>query len=203
MSGFTEIKQRLRKKWKVVMEMGLITVGIFVSVVVVLNYRDIRDKAFSGFDVNRDALSKKSSEYQSGGSKVATVSDGTQKKLFGMLTETYLKPDVQDIDVPDLKISGVVMLAYDEKINKSFVYSRLNNFFVPAGQILRMWIIGKDNKILPGSVSEFTLESGELVAYNVFAAEGDLRKEYQFVVYSFDNSLESSKPDLTVITVLF
>jgi len=171
---------------------------------------DIRSRAWSGVVVNVENLRAKL-----GGLRVPETGQdpnpvkGTQGKdtkdsreLFHSLTRTYYNAEVQNISEPSVGVAGVAFLQYDQKLNKTFVFTRIENLPVPATGFVRLWLVSDASEYQKAGVAEFFTEQGKPVIYSVFVRDGDLRT-YKKLLFSYDDVLEAREPELVVVSINF
>ena len=181
----------------------LLVIGLVVGLVLVNQKQNIFTKAWTGFTANLENIARQltlnptTTEF-----KIEESAEAT-KKLFHILLAQYSgKAEIQNIDLPKFGISGVAMLKYDETINKTFVYSRIENLPRPSEGIVRLWVVKNINTYTPVGIVDFVRENNNPVGYSVFVQPGDLRVNDELLV-SYDPSVTSPTPQGVAISLKF
>lgn len=179
--------------------------GVSLVVGVVLVDRgglgDIRSRAWSGVVVNVDNLRAKPQDPNPvKGTQGKDTKDS--RELFHSLTRTYYTAEVQNISDPSVGVAGVALLQYDQKLNKTFVFTRIENLPVPATGFVRLWLVNEAREYQKAGVAEFFTEQSKPVSYSVFTRDGDLRA-FKQLLFSYDDVLEGREPELVVISINF
>lgn len=179
----------------------VLIIGLSVGVVLVQQKQNIFTKAWSGIISNVEVLKSQL------GLTPATPQEDTSgatesKRLFHNLLKLYPDAEVQNIDVPEVNVSGAAFLKFDEKVNKTFVYSRIQNLPRPVKGAVRLWLNKNINEFTPVGITEFLREENFQVSYSVFVRDGDLRT-YQNLLFSYDTSLNIAAPEAVALSLKF
>ncbi len=181
----------------------LLVVGLVVGLTLVNQKQDIFSKAWSGITTNLENLKKQLSltpqplisEFQADPKALET------KKLFHNLLALYNDTsEIQNIDIPEFNIKGVAFLKYDEKLQKTFVFSRIEN--LPYSRLIRLWVSKDLGNYRAVGLVDFVSEQDKLVGYSVFVDDRDLRL-YKELLFSYDPSLSVSYPTAVALTLKF
>lgn len=184
------------KFWKIGSVLVLV-IGLSVGVVLVSQKQDIFTKAWTGFTSNLDIFRKQPAitEFQTDPKALET------KKLFHNLLALYNDTsEIQNIDIPEFNIKGVAFLKYDEKLQKTFVFSRIEN--LPYSKLIRLWVSKDSGDYRAVGLVDFVNEQDKLVGYSVFVDDRDLR-QYKELLFSYDPSLTVSYPTAVALTLKF
>ncbi len=201
----SETKFKVGKKQKNlvrILPILLLGFGLVAGLILVRYSAEIRNLAFSGYQSNLNSLA---------GLKVDPnpISSGenepedSARRLFNSLSRTYFDADVQNIDLPDAGIVGVVFAKYDTDINKTFIFSRIEGMPVVEGRLEQMWLVNQNLDYIPAGLGETYQEGDTRATYNVFVQDGDITTSYKQVIYSYDSSVESVSPLSPVLSVDF
>src|SRR5690606_13742846 len=115
----------------------LAVLGLGVALFLLQNNQDLRGSAWGGI-LWRPGLFTESSEHQQ--PTPPDVSNSKTAVLFHQLTKTYWDAEVANVDLPAYDLRGVVFESYDSELDKSFVFSRIENFPFDASRPLRIWL---------------------------------------------------------------
>lgn len=189
-------------KLRIISSLVLI-VGLVVGLTLVNQKQDIFTKAWTGFTTNLENLKKQLSltpqpvatEFQTDPNAYQT------KKLFHNLLALYNdSSEIQNIDVPEFNLKGVAFLKYDEKLKKTFVFTRIEN--LPYAKLIRLWLNKELGSYRAVGLVDFVSEQDKLVGYSVFVDDEDLRK-YKELLFSYDETLTVSFPTAVALTLKF
>ena len=183
-------------KLKIISSLVLV-IGLVVGLTLVNQKQNIFTKAWSGFTSNLDIFKKQPviTEFQTVPKALET------KRLFHSLLALYNDTsEIQNIDVPEFNIKGVAFLKYDEKLQKTFVFTRIEN--LPYSRLIRLWVSNKLSQYRAVGIVDFVSEQEQLVGYSVFVDDNDLR-QYRDLVFSYDSSPTVSFPSAVVLTLKF
>ncbi len=165
--------------------------GLVTGFHLVQQEQNIFGKAWSGVTANAELLQ---SRLGLKASPIASLpTQAKSKDLYSRLIDTYPTAEVQDIDFPAVEIRGKAYLYYDPLIEKTYVFSRIDNLPWLEGKIVRLWLTDNLN-YLPVGIGEFVQEDGKAVTYSVFVKPGDLRTNYKELVLSWESSLQATTP---------
>jgi len=179
----------------------LLGLGLLAGLVLVRYNADIRNLAFSGYQLYTSNLTGLKVD-PNPSSAAVPESDISARKLFNSLSRTYFDAEVQNISEPNFGITGVAFLQYDQEINKTFVFSRIVGLPLIEGRLEQMWLVNQNLDYIPAGLGESYPEGDKFVTYNVFVHDGDIRA-YKKIVYSFDSSLEAVAPQTPVLSIDF
>lgn len=170
--------------------------GLGGALFLVQTSQDLRSRAFSSYTINTasKALIDDPSPLAS-----IPLNPGSAQYLFHELGRTYPTATTQNINDPGSQIRGVASLYYDEAINKSFAFIRLEN--VPYFELtpINLWF-SNSNRYSRASIGEFNIEDNKPVAYFVYVADGDLKTKFDQATVSYE-AINSSSPILPIITL--
>ena len=175
----------------------LLVAGLVTGVVLVKQKQDIFTKAWTGFTSNLEIFRKQPAitEFQADPKALET------KKLFHNLLALYNDTsEIQNIDIPEFNIKGVAFLKYDDKLQKTFVFSRIEN--LPYEKPHRLWGSRDLGDYRAVGLVDFVSEQDKLVGYSVFVDDRDLR-QYKELLFSYDPSLSVSYPTAVALTLKF
>ena len=165
---------------------------------------DFGSRAWTGFSANLAGLTKQASQSGQNASNFSYSMESYQKtkKLFDDLSHTYYNAEVQNITIPQFNIIGAAFLKYDETLDKTFIFTSIENFPVPNNQIIRLWITRDGQVYLPVGVMDFMVSNNRFYGYSVFVRPGDIRN-YKELVFSYDPVVKINKPSRVVLSVQF
>ncbi|MBI5358091.1 hypothetical protein HZB69_00470 [Candidatus Amesbacteria bacterium] len=175
----------------------LLAIGLVVGLTLVNQKQNIFTKAWTGFTTNLDIFRKQpiSTEFQTDPNAYQT------KKLFHNLLALYNdSSEIQNIDIPEFNLKGVAFLKYDEKLKKTFVFTRIEN--LPYSKLIRLWLNKELGSYRAVGLVDFVSEQDKLVGYSVFVDDEDLRT-YKELLFSYDESLTVSFPTSVALTLKF
>ena len=187
-------------KLKLFLPVLLLVGGLVAGVTLVLQNQDLRSKAFTGFGINTTNVSQSIIDNPSPLSSIPADSSSAQY-LYHELAQTYPTAATQNIQQDGVELTGTASLAYDEEIDTTLVFIRLEN--VPYFEFtpMNLWFHNVDtNKLARVAIAEFTVEDSKPVAYFVYSAAGDLRQQYQLAYISYEE-INQTEPLLPIITL--
>lgn len=122
------------------------------------------------------------------------------KTYFGQYVNdlSVLKARVWNVFVADRLIHGTVFLKYDDTVDKTFIFSRLQGLVPVTKKAFHLWLVNND-RFSKAGVIDVADEDGVSTGYSSFEQIGDFRN-YEQLVISHDAS-ESAKPQ-SIITTL-
>ena len=85
----------------------------------------------------------------------------------------------------------MAFLKYDEKLKKTFVFTRIEN--LPYSKLIRLWLNKELGSYRAVGLVDFVSEQDKLVGYSVFVDDEDLRT-YKDLLFSYDESLTVNFP---------
>lgn len=191
----------------------IISLGVlFLSLLLVVWFgqkgesTDLRSRAWNGVTANTESIRARLGGLRVPGevkSDPKTTNTTQLQRLFTSLTRTYYNAEVQNISIPDLAISGVAFLAYDSKLDATFIYSRIANMPEPLVGALRLWLEGKYGDYQPAGIAEFIREKDVSVSYSVYTQKGDLRDLYRALIFSYDSNSNEASPEAQALQLVF
>lgn len=188
-----------RKRFLAGVSLLLSTVGLVVVLGVIGSPQSWLGRAWSGVTVNVELLQSRLLRR----SAVENLpKEAESQEMFIRLVEVYLQAETQNIDLAALGIKGKALMQYDPLIDKTLVWSRIENLPMVEGKIVRLWLT--DGQIyLPVGVSEFVEENGLGVAYSVFVSDGNLKTQFSELVFSYDSSMTITSPAAAFLNLRF
>ncbi len=172
--------------------------GMVAALIASQTNLDLRQWAWGGMNVNTSGLNGEKSDLSQ--MSLTSGEDSETVRLFKELTKTYYQADVMNVSIPEFEIQGVVLKQYDPELDKTFVFSRMEN--LPLIQAVpRMWITMGDVDF-PASVGEVVLESDKPVTYYLAIIEGD-DGPYDTLHFSYDESIEVKEPNAPFLSIDF
>lgn len=133
-------------------------------------------------------------------SATAQAYDKLVHTYFGQYVDdlSAVKARIWNVFVTDTFIHGTVYLKYDDTVDKTFIFSRLQGLVPVTKKVFHLWLV-KDNRFSQAGVIDVTDEDGVLTGYSAFEQTGDLR-DYEQLVISQDASV-SAKPESVIATL--
>lgn len=181
----------------------LLIVSFVLIITVVQNPKtigDLRSRAWSGVTINKEILESRL------GLRASLVEllpqQAKSQDLFWKLAKTYSLAETAQIQLPGLNIRGQARFHYDPVLDKSFLFSRIENVPPLEGRVMRTWLFsGAD--YLPVGIGEFVREGELVVAYSVFVTQGDVRSRFGQLVFSFEQQTQTSSPSAQFLQLTF
>ena len=188
-----------RGNWLAGVSLLLSGVGLVAVVMLVGQQQNIFSRAWSGITANTANL-RLQLRLAPETSPLPTAA--RSKDLYDKLTQAYPTVEKAVIDLPALGIQGEAYLHHDSLIDKTFVFSRIENLPLVEGRIVGLWLT--DGQVYsPVGISEFVEEGGQTVAYSVFVKEGDLKSEFKEWVFSYDMPTQATAPAASFLKLRF
>lgn len=161
---------------------------------------DLRSRAWSGVTANVELLQ---SRFGLVPSPIASLpTEAKSQALFQKLKKTYPRAELQTIDLPALSIQGEAYLHYDGLIDRTYVFTRIENLPKLEARIVRLWLTDGQTYV-PVGISEFVREEHRGVAYSVFVKEGNIKSQFTQLVFSSDPSVRESAPTAAFLNLRF
>lgn len=173
---------------------------VLVTVVQKGTVGDFRSRAWSGITTNVQLLQGRLGLTPS--PVTVLPKEAKSQALFRKLIETYPNAELQTIDLPGLSIKGQAFLQFDPLIDRTFVFTRIQNLPKLEKRIVRLWLTDGQEFVSVG-ISEFVQEENRGVAYSVFVKDGDLRVTFKELIFSYETSLQSSSPAARFMSLKF
>lgn len=180
--------------------MLVLVTGLTVGVLLAQQKQNIFGKAWSGVTANIELLQNRLGLKPSPIASLPT--QAKSKDLNERLVKAYPKAEVQDINFPAIEIRGKAYLYYDPLIEKTYVFTRVENLPLLEGKIVRLWLTDNQN-YLPVGIGEFVQENRKAVTYSVFVKPGDLRTNYKELVLSYESSTQTTLPTAAFLNLKF
>lgn len=177
-----------------------------MGVVLAQNPQNLLSRAWSGVVVNVERLRDLGQKRDVNPAGVASEDEpNSSRLLFHKLNRTYYDAEVQNILEPAVGVTGVAFLKYDEALNRTFVFARIENLPVLLDKVVQLWLVKNINEAYQKvGIAEFfqDVKGGGPVAYSVFTHEGDLRT-YQELWVAYDTGVDVPGPESVVIRLKF
>ncbi len=173
---------------------------VLVTVVQKGTVGDFRSRAWSGITANVQLLQGRLGLTPS--PVTVLPKEAKSQALFRKLTKTYPKAELQTIDFPALSIKGQAFLHYDPLIDRTYVFTRIENLPKLEKRIVRLWLTD-GQEYVPVGISEFVREESRSVAYSVFVKDGNTKSQFTQLEFSYDTSLRETAPIATFLNLRF
>ncbi len=162
---------------------------------------DVGSRAWTGLGIN---LENFRDQFNRAPTRKAGSNEGflETKKLFDSLSKTYFDAEVQNINIPEFGVRGAAFLKYDVDLDKTFIFTSVENFPIPQNQVIRLWLTRDGQVFLPVGILDYSFGEKGLIGYSVFVRPGDIRN-YKELVFSYDPVEKINKPARVVLSVLF
>ena len=179
-----------------VLSLVLLVAGLGVGLTLINQKQNIIGRAWSGITSNFTLL------LNLPGSQPKSITAKSQA-LYTKLLQTYPDAEVQAIDIPGMNIRGQAHLYYDRLIDKTYVFSRLENLPYLSTRIVRLWLLNSNQEYSPAGISEFVTENNNSIAYSVFVKPGNLKTNFSELVFSYDLSSQDAVPIIPFLNLRF
>lgn len=173
---------------------------VLVTVVQKGTVGDFRSRAWSGITANVQLLQGRLGLIPS--PVTLLPKEAKSQALFRKLTKTYPKAELQVIDLPALSIQGQAFLHYDPLIDRTFVFTRIENLPKLEKRIVRLWLTDS-SAYVPVGISEFVREENRAVAYSVFVKDGNIKSQFTQLEFSYDLSVRETAPTASFLNLRF
>lgn len=182
------------------MSLLLSMVGLVAVVMASRSPQNIFSKAWSGVTANVELLQSRLGLTPSPVASLPT--QAKSKDVYDRLVKAYPRAEIQDVDLPAIDIRGRAYLHYAPLIDKTYVFSRIENLPLLEGKFVRLWLTDNQS-YLPVGISEFVQENNRAVAYSVFVKPGDVRANYKELVLSYESSTQTAVPTTGFLNLKF
>ncbi len=189
--------------------------GMVAGLVLIKEQQDRRGKAFTGYIVTGGGKTSDVTDvlrYARQGDipqRGDLVSEESVRGIFYQLAKQFgsiWHLEYQKVADPTLLLQGKVFLFYDEALNKTYIFSRIENMPAVVGKVNRLWLQSSfEDRSFPLSVSQTIAEDNISVTYTVFVGDGDLRQEGRSIAYSYDtaSTVKPKNPESIILSVKF
>ena len=193
-----------RRRWRTitaVVTVFLLIIGVIAAVLAAQTNFDLRQFAWGGVQFDQGILQRSRTDI---GVK-PNVQEGNRKtaELFTQLTFSYAgKADVVNLNVEDFDVRGVAFRVYNEELDSSHIFLRLENPPFVESKAVVAWLENDAGEYLRAGIGEYLTENGELVLYLVTEVEGNT-DNYKRLALSFDSSILEPKPEEIFLRIDF
>ncbi len=167
---------------------------------------DIRQMAWGGVEVSQDFFQQYGGADQ--GSLVDDAKDpnrvvdpNSQEGRFNALLVKYPDADTATISVSEFAVSGIVLNAYDDSRDVTYVYALFENLPSITGFEPSYWVKDKAARLSTKVVGE-RVKGFPPQDYFVGEIAGSI-SSYDTLVFSYDPKSGSSGPEVTFVTLEF
>lgn len=185
----------------------LLVGGLAAGIFLVQRSQELRKKAFTGYEfggqVKKDVLHLASPQEM-----VVNDSLADTNSIVGLFY-TYsralkdFQPEIQYINEPDLQLAGKMFLKYDDILNKSFVFGRIENLPLSGGKFIHLWRKAQDGSFQSLGLGEVKYENNIPVTYLAYLSENDIRVGGKSLVVAYDSRLDITQPEGSIIEINF
>ncbi|MEK7163637.1 MAG: hypothetical protein AAB768_00665 [Patescibacteria group bacterium] len=182
-----------------ILALVLLVGGIFAATKLTKKPTNPPSKAWTGVTTNPEALPVP----EPAKDNLPTQMESASSRMFGDLVLAFPAAEKQDINIISSKISGKAYLHYDKFVDKTYVFTRLENLSIPSGQVVRFWLSNIEKQYVSVGVGEFINENGKSVLHSVFVKDGNLKDTYKELTASYELSLQVDNPSTPFISLKF
>lgn len=204
-------KKRHPRTVLVLLAVLILSLGLGVGVYLVKQEQDKRSKAFTGYSTPKIDVADTLKFARPGDVPLRDdlISDQDARGLFYTFAKQFSQIshlEYQKVSDPRLFFRGKVFLFYDEALDKTYIFSRIENLPFYEGKFMRLWLESDiEQRTIPLSIGKTSLEDDVPVTYHAFMEDGDLRREGKGLMYSYDKirSVPPKAPENVVLNVHF
>mgnify|MGYP001579460004 CR=1 FL=1 len=182
-----------------ILALVLLVGGIFAATKLTKKPTNPPTKAWTGVTTNSEAIPAPEPTKNN----LPAQTESASSKMFKNLVLAFPTAEKQDIKLTSLNISGEAFLHYDKFVDKTYVFTRLENLIVPPDQVVRFWLSNANKEYVSVGVGELINENEKSVLHSVFAKDGNLEKTYKDLIVSYESSLQADIPTRPFINLKF